>query len=173
MSLIYDYSMIYRAKPISYLMLLLLSLWCFTSIKVEGKELSTKKMVALLQPIEHHAIQYGEGDIKVYVFVDPKCPHSRDFISMLFENQKMRTIYRYYIYFYELKRFKSHTLIGAIYSAPSPLQRMLEVMVGKKELNPAQDVESKIEEKIDDINQVAEQIGVSKRPYLIVAKEWD
>ncbi|HLD23546.1 MAG TPA: hypothetical protein VJA83_06345 [Sulfuricurvum sp.] len=165
--------MISRAKPISSFLLVLLSLWYLTAIKAEGKELSTKKMVAILQPIEHHAIQYGEGDIKVYVFVDPKCPHSRDFISMLFENQKMRTIYRYYIYFYELKRFNSHPLIGAIYAAPSPLQKMLEVMVGKKEINSAQAVDVKIEEKIDDINQVAEQIGVSKRPYLIVAKEWD
>jgi hypothetical protein len=165
--------MIYSVKPISSFLLVLLSLWCFIAIKAEGKDLSTKKMVALLEPIEQHAIQYGEGDITVYVFIDPKCPHSRDFISMLFENQKMRTIYRYHIYFYELKRFKSHSLIGAIYSAPSPLQRMLEVMVGKKEITSAQNSDVKIEEKIDDIKRVAEQIGVSKRPYLIVAKEWD
>lgn len=165
--------MICTVKPISFIILLLLSLWCFTPIKAEGKELSTKKMVAILQPIEHHAMQYGEGDIKVYVFVDPKCPHSRDFISMLFENQKMRTIYRYYIYFYELKRFNSHALIGTIYASSSPLQQMLEVMVGKKELNIAEGIDMKIEEKIDDIKHVAEQIGVSKRPYLIVAKEWD
>lgn len=165
--------MIYTIKPISSFLLVLLSLWCFIAIKAEGKDLSTKKMVALLEPIEQHAIQYGEGDIKVYVFIDPKCPHSRDFISMIFENQKMRTIYRYHIYFYELKRFHSHSLIGAIYSSPSPLQRMLEVMVGKKEITSAQNSDVKIEEKIDDIKRVAEQIGVSKRPYLIVAKEWD
>lgn len=165
--------MIHTSKTISSFIRVLIALWCFISIEAAGKDLSTKKMVTLLQPIEHHAMQYGEGDIKVYVFIDPKCPHSQDFMSMLFESPKMRTIYRYYIFFYELKRFNSHALIGTIYTAPSPLQRMLEVMVGKKVIDTLPGVEPRIEEKIHDIERVAEQIGVSKRPYLIIAKEWD
>jgi glutaredoxin len=152
---------------------MLISLWCFTSAEVAGKELSTQKLAMLLQPIEHHAMQYGEGTIKVYVFVDPKCPHSQDFISMLFESPKMRSIYRYYIFFYELKRFKSHGLIETIYAAPSPLQRMLEVMVGKNKIDTVREVDPRIEEKIEEIEQIAAQVGVSKRPYLIIAKERD
>jgi len=154
-------------------MTVLLFLWCFISMEAVAKELSTKQKVALLQPIEHYAMQYGEGDIKVYVFVDPKCPHSQDFISMLFESPKMRTIYRYYIFFYELKRFNSHDLIGTIYASPKPLQRLLEVMVGKKEIDPLREFEPAVTEKINAIEDVAEQVGVSKRPYLIIAKEWN
>lgn len=127
--------------------------------------------MALLQPIEQHAMIYGEGERKVYVFVDPKCPHSRDFMAMINENTKMRSIYRYYIFFYELKRFNSHDLIKTIYTSTAPLQRTLEVMVGGKEIPIDSRNELKIEAKIDDIARVADMIGVSKRPYLIITKE--
>jgi hypothetical protein len=136
-------------------------------------ELSTKRMVSMIRPLEQYAMQYGHGDIKAYVFVDPKCPHSRDFISMIHDNEKMRGIYRYYIFFYELKRFNSHKLIGTIYSSSSPLQKMLEVMVGGKEIEPLSSLSSQIEEEIGDIDHVAVELGVNKRPYLIIAKEWN
>ncbi len=136
-------------------------------------ELSTKRMVSMIRPLEQYAMQYGEGDIKAYVFVDPKCPHSRDFISMIHDNEKMRGIYRYYIFFYELKRFNSHKLIGTIYSSTSPLQKMLEVMVGGKEIEPLPSLSPQIEEEIGDIDHVAAELGVNKRPYLIIAKEWN
>ena len=136
-------------------------------------ELSTKRMVSMIRPLEQYAMQYGDGDIKAYVFVDPKCPHSRDFISMIHDNEKMRGIYRYYIFFYELKRFNSHKLIGTIYSASSPLQKMLEVMVGGKELESLPSLSSQVEEEISDIDHVAAELGVNKRPYLIIAKEWN
>jgi len=127
----------------------------------------------MIRPLEQYAMQYGEGDIKAYVFVDPKCPHSRDFISMIHDNEKMRGIYRYYIFFYELKRFNSHKLIGTIYSSSSPLQKMLEVMVGGKELELLPSLSSQVEEEIGDIDHVAGELGVNKRPYLIIAKEWN
>jgi hypothetical protein len=114
---------------------------------------------------------YGEGSKKVYVFVDPKCPHSQDFISMINENAKMRSIYRYYIFFYELKRFQSHPLIAAIYMSPIPLQRMLEVMVGHREMPADHPADGRVEDKIAEIARVAGEIGVSKRPYLIIVKE--
>jgi hypothetical protein len=135
-------------------------------------DLSTREMVSLIHPLEKYAMQYGEGDIKAYVFVDPKCPHSRDFISMISENEKMRKIYRYYIFFYELKRFDSHKLIGSIYTSSSPLQKTLEVMVGGKELQALSSLAPQIEDEISDIDKVAAELGINKRPYLIIAKEW-
>lgn len=144
-----------------------------SGIQTDAAELSSKNTMILLEGIEQHAMIYGEGERKVYVFVDPKCPHSQDFISMINENSKMRTMYRYYIFFYELKRFNSHNLITAIYESAAPLQRTLEVMVGGKEMQMSTQIESKIETKISDIARVADEIGVSKRPYLIIAKKWD
>ena len=143
----------------------------FSAVQINAAELTNKQKMALLQPIEQHAMIYGEGERKVYVFVDPKCPHSRDFIVMINENIKMRSMYRYYIFFYELKRFNSHDLIRTIYTSATPLQRTLEVMVGGKEIPIESRNELKIEAKIDDIARVADMIGVSKRPYLIITKE--
>ncbi|MDD5212368.1 MAG: hypothetical protein PHV62_08120 [Sulfuricurvum sp.] len=138
-----------------------------------AKELSTAQRVALIHPIEPLAMQYGTGDIKAYVFVDPKCPHSRDFLSMIYDNEKMRNIYRYYIFFYELKRLQSHDLIGTIYASSSPLQKTFEVMVGGKEMEESKSFSAKVEDRIDSIESVAEAIGVNKRPYLIIKKELD
>lgn len=90
---------------------------------------------------------------------------------MINENAKMRGIYRYYIFFYELKRFKSHQLIASIYASALPLQRTLEVMVGQQELPADHPDDPKVEGKIADIARVAEEIGISKRPYLIIVKE--
>lgn len=146
-------------------------LLCILTTQMNGSEYTNHQKIALIQPIEHDAIIYGEGETKVYVFVDPKCPHSRDFMTMIYENAKMRSIYRYYIFFYELKRFHSHDLIATIYASASPLQRTLEVMVGNKEIPTASRIDPKIEAKIDDIAHVADTIGISKRPYLIIMKE--
>lgn len=138
-----------------------------------AKELSTAQITALVRPIEPLALQYGTGNIKAYVFVDPKCPHSRDFLSMIYDSDKMRSIYRYYIFFYELKRLKSHDLIRTIYASSSPLQKTLSVMVEGREILERNSFSEKVEERIDSIESVAEAIGVNKRPYLIIKKELD
>lgn len=145
----------------------------FVSPQCEAKELSTSQIAALVRPIESLAMQYGTGDIKAYIFVDPKCPHSRDFLSMVYDNEKMRSIYRYYIFFYELKRLRSHNLIGTIYASPSPLQQTLGVMVGEKKIEELKSFPESVHERMVSIETVAEAIGVNKRPYLIIKKELD
>lgn len=167
----YNDVMMYIIKILSSVIHLLIVLHCVIITQTNAAENTYQQQAALLQPIERHAIVYGEGERKVYVFVDPKCPHSRDFITMINENTKMRGIYRYYIFFYELKRFHSHDLIATIYASSSPLQRTLEVMVGGKETMTNSKIEPTIEAKIDDIARVADAIGISKRPYLIIMKE--
>lgn len=135
--------------------------------------MTASQIVNLIRPIEPLAIMYGTGDIKAYVFIDPKCPHSRDFLSMLYGNDKMLTTYRYYIFLYELKRLKSHDLIRTIYASPSPLQKTLRVMVGGKEMKESTTFSATVEDRVDSIASVAESIGVNKRPYLIIKKELD
>ena len=162
-------------KPIK-IRLCLLWIVAFVAVWVPqctAKELSTPQISALVRPIESLAIQYGTGNIKAYIFVDPKCPHSRDFLSMIYDNEKMRTMYRYYIFFYELKRLHSHDLIGTIYASSTPLQQTLEVMVAEKEIHEMRSFPEKVDERIETIANVAEQIGINKRPYLIIKKELD
>lgn len=154
---------------------LLFALWVavLDTSQCSAKELSAPQIAALIRPIEPLAMQYGTGDIKAYIFLDPKCPHSRDFLSMIHDNEKMRGIYRYYIFFYELKRLHSHNLIGSIYLSSSPLQQTLGVMVGEKEIQELKSFPAKVEERIALIDEVAEAIGVNKRPYLLLKKELD
>lgn len=160
-------------KTLFFSILLFITLFFPISSEIYAAELTNKQKVVLIEPIEHQAMIYGEGEKRVYVFIDPKCPHSRDFISMLYENEKMRSVYRYYIFFYELKRFNSHNLIATIYSSSEPMQKTLEVMVGGKEIPSTPRLDPKIEAKIDTIADVADKIGVSKRPYLIIVKKLD
>lgn len=167
--------MICFMKPIRTPFFFLLTVWILIVFanQCNAKDLSTQELASLIRPIEPYAMQYGSGNITAYVFIDPKCPHSRDFISMLYENEKMRGIYHYYIFFYELKRFKSHKLIGTIYTSPTPLQKTLEVMVGGKKMDEMKSLSAKVNEQIGAIEQVAKTIGIKKRPYLIIAKEWN
>ena len=138
-----------------------------------AKDMTAAQIVNFIRPIEPLAMQFGTGNIKAYVFVDPKCPHSRDFLSMIYDNDKMRNTYHYYIFFYELKRFQSHNLIGTIYSSSSPLLKTFGVMVGGKEIEERSSFSAKVEDRIASIESVAEAIGVNKRPYLIIKKELD
>jgi hypothetical protein len=154
-------------------LLLALSFTLLVTPQCVAKDMTAAQMVTFIRPIEPLAMQFGTGTIKAYVFIDPKCPHSRDFISMIYDNEKMRSNYHYYIFFYELKRLQSHDLIGTIYSSSSPLLKTFGVMVGGKEMEELKSFSAKVEDRIDSIESVAEAIGVSKRPYLIIKKELD
>lgn len=154
-----------------YLLSLIFTL--FVTPQCTAKDMTAAQMVTFIRPIEPLAMQFGTGSTKIYVFVDPKCPYSRDFLSSVYENENMRSSYRYYIFFYELKRLKSHDLIGTIYGSSSPLQKTLRVMVEGKEMAERTSFSQKVEERIDSIESVAEAIGVNKRPYLIIKKELD
>lgn len=162
-----------KSVNVQFYLLLMFFLTLLIVPQCSAKDLTTAQMVNFIRPIEPLAMQFGTGNIKAYVFIDPKCPHSRDFISMIYENEKMQTIYRYYIFLYELKRLQSHDLIGTIYTSASPLQKTFGVMVGGKELEEYSSFSAKVENRIDSIESVAEAIGINKRPYLIIKKELD
>lgn len=123
----------------------------------------------MLEPIVHDAIMMGEGPVDVYVFVDPQCPRSQEFVAFIAESEKMRSRYRYHFYLYELERFHSGEIIGAIYSAPSPRQAMIAHMAQAQPLAPGQTGKAALE-RMARIKKAAEQIGVYKRPYLILNK---
>ena len=50
---------------------------------------------------------------------------------------------------------------------------MLEVMVGGKEIELLTSLSPQIEEEIGNIESVAVELNINKRPYLIIAKEWN
>jgi hypothetical protein len=151
--------------------LLLLSLPATANDVKEHPKLPLEKALPLLEPISSDAIRMGNGSVKVHVFIDPNCPRSREFVTLISENEKMRSRYSYYFYFYELKRFKSRALIKTIYRAKNPLQAMLDVMVNKQELKAPSLPDKQVSDKIARIAKTARALDVYKRPYLIMIKK--
>ncbi|MDD5717803.1 MAG: hypothetical protein PHW64_08405 [Sulfuricurvum sp.] len=134
----------------------------------EHPKLPLSQSLPLLQTIEHHALVLGEGSTKVYVFIDPFCPNSRNFIALIDENAKMRSKYTYYFFLYELKRFNSAPMIAKIYSSSNPIDALKRVMILDQNLpemtNPS------VSGKILQISNVAQALDVYKRPYIIMVK---
>ena len=151
------------------LLVLLLTLLCLNAEEPQERpKLPLQQSLPYLKSIERDAIVMGEGAVKVYVFIDPKCPNSRNFVSLVDENEKMRAKYTYYFFLYELKRFHSSELIGQIYSSKNPLETLKTVMIHDKP--PANTADPAVSGKISEIAKVAETLNVYKRPYLIMVK---
>jgi len=126
-----------------------------------------KTAMALLEGISQDAIVLGTGRTDVYVFVDPLCPHSRKFITMVSQNGQMLSKYRYHVYLYSIPRLRSQTTVAAIFASAQPEKSLLQVMVGH-EGRTAEPTET-TQKRVEAIAEVARKMDVYKRPYLIVA----
>ncbi len=155
-----------------FLILLLLTTSHANPPLVEKKKLPLAQSLPLLQTITKHAISIGSGKTDVYVFVDPKCPRSREFITLISNNKKMQSLYHYKIFLYELKRFRTKEIIRSIYSSHNPKKTMLDFMTVKKVPTIKRShPNKKIDAKIHAINKIAQKIDVYKRPYLVLVKK--
>lgn len=135
------------------------------------KKLPLSESLPLLQTIESKALRTGDGPVKVHVFIDPMCPHSRDFMEMIVENEKMRSKYSYYFYLYTLPRMHSETMVATIYSAQNPFELLLDVMVHKSKVKLLETAAPGVVSKVNAIAEVAQKIDVYKRPYMIMVKQ--
>lgn len=136
----------------------------------EHKKLPLRIALPYLKSIQSSAINLGNGPVDIYVFVDPKCPRSQEFVSLISENKKMQKMYSYHLYLYELKRFNSKSLIESIYSSKKPLKALQSIMVEKKIVaKRVKTVEAA--QKISRIEKVGQRLDVYKRPYLILVRK--
>lgn len=137
----------------------------------EHKKLPLEVSLPLLKTIESSAIRMGNGPVEVHVFIDPLCPHSRNFIEMIAESEKMKSRYSYRFYLYTLPRMHSEAIVATIYDNDDPLALLLDVMVYKKEVAVKRVSNQAVTHKIDAIAKTAQQLDVYKRPYLIMVKK--
>ena len=154
--------------------LLLVIVFTIIPLMAVEKSVHTKlplsESLPLLDTIKDAAIHLGLGERQVYLFVDPLCPHSQDFIDLISSNEKLLLRNRYNIYLYTLKRLHSEKIVTAIYMSEDPLHSLLDVMIHKQkivEVKASEEVLSKIEA----IENVAKKLDVYKRPYLILTKK--
>ena len=132
----------------------------------EYRYLPYDQSLAIFKTIHDDAIVFGSGKEHVYVFVDPLCPHSRKFITLISKKPKMTSKYTYHIFLYSIPRLKSKNVISAIYMSKTPLESLLEVMLEEKVHHEKGD--KKIETKIKRIEIAAIEMNVHKRPYIFI-----
>jgi len=162
MELVYNLTM----KKIIFSLLLMATLLTAEETQAH-RHLSYDKTMALLHSIKGEAIVLGTGKTEVYVFVDPLCPHSRKFMTMVSRNGKMLTKYKYYIFLYSIPRLKSEAVVAAIYASEKPDDLLLKIMVDKQTLQTR--TGGPACKTVADIAFVAGALDVYKRPYIIVA----
>jgi len=134
------------------------------------KKLPLSVSLPYLKSIQSHAINLGKGPVDIYVFIDPKCPRSQEFITLISQSKKMQSLYSYHIYLYELKRFHSKPLIESIYGSKNSLQALLDVIVYKKTLKKVP-LKDDVKSKIISLENVGKRLDVYKRPYLVLVRK--
>ncbi len=123
----------------------------------------------LLDSISQHAIRIGNGENKdVYVFVDPMCRHSRNYLNRITLNPDLQSQNSYYIFLYGLEKFESQELIGYIYQSKNKKALMEDVMVLEKEMDLDEfEVSPETLQVINDIEKVGELLKIQRRPFIV------
>jgi len=134
----------------------------------EHKNLPYDESVSLLQSIDHYALILGSGKKVLYVFIDPLCPHSRKFITMVSKNPKMLSKYQYHLLLYSIPRMKSTDVVSAVYMSANPIETLLKIMVEDKIVYHKSNEMTKA--RSNSIATVAQEIDVYKRPYIFIVK---
>jgi len=130
-----------------------------------------EKTLSLLKTIDAHAIIMGTGEKDVYVFVDPLCPFSKEFISKITKNDLMLKKYKYHLFLYAIPRLHSQEEIDYIYDAKNQLNVLLDIMLNGKKLNYLFTPKADNIEKVREIEHVAKEMNVHKRPFIIISQE--
>lgn len=147
---------------------------CMISSVLLSNEQSTHKhlpyeaTLSLLQNIDSDALVLGKGEKILYVFLDPLCPHSRKFITMVSKNTKMLSKYQYHLFLYSIPRMKSKDVVSAIYMSQHSIKTLLEIMLKEKVRYDTGSESTKA--RVTRIAKVAEEIDVYKRPYIFIVK---
>jgi len=137
---------------------------------IQKKKVSLEIALPLLESIDQYSIIVGSGPTQMYVFIDPLCPRSQDFVDMVFDNKKMQKLYSYHFFFYELKRFKTKKIIAEILNSKDPISKMNMIMIKKEKTQGLEMIPISITNKIDSISKVAGALDIYKRPYLFIVK---
>lgn len=148
--------------------LIFLSTVVFAEAQKEHKHLPYEMSRSLLKSIDDTAMLLGKGKKIIYVFVDPLCPHSRKFMTMVSKNPAMLSKYQYHIFLYSIPRLKSTDVVSAVYMSNDPIGTLLQIMLEDKRYENQGNAMTQT--KVQRIDTVAKEIDVYKRPYIFIVK---
>ena len=122
--------------------------------------------LSLMQSIQDDAIVYGDGKNIIYAFIDPLCPYSRKFITLISKNPKMISKYQYHLFLYSVPRLKSTDVVSAIYVSQNPVKTLLQTMIDEKVQYHEGNETTKA--RVGRIEKVGKALNIMKRPYIFI-----
>ena len=144
----------------------------FTSLMGDQKEkqlVTPDVAIELLETIKHNAIVLGSGKIEVHTFIDPLCSMSQRYLKLIYKrNSSLFSKYTIYLYLHEIKSKKSKKHILNIINAESSERMLRAIMLGKEEFDLKDVEDEKSKKTFNEIADVAKEIGVYKRPYIMI-----
>lgn len=147
----------------------LISFTYLLSSPIEKQLVPPELAVKLLATIKGDAIVLGTGKIEVHTFIDPLCKMSQRYLSLLYKrNHKVFSQYTVYLYMHEIKSKKSKLHILNIIDSKFP-EKMLGTIMLKKDMSGLESMYSgRARRTLDKIAKIANEIGVYKRPYIMI-----
>lgn len=147
----------------------LISLTYLIASPKEKQLVSPAVAIELLETIKTDAIVLGNGKIEVHTFIDPLCKMSQRYLALLYKrNYEIFSKYTIYLYLHEIKSKKSKKHILSIMDATSPERMLTSIMLKKDKSQLKYRYSGENLRTFDNIANVAEKIGVNKRPYIMI-----
>ena len=144
------------------------SLLALEKLNLEDDSLSSETRT-LLESIKRYGIKMGSGEKSTnFIFVDPMCPFSRKYITLLSTNKSVLDKNTYYIFLHKLPKYDSDALTQYIHESKNPLETLTKIMVENEEVTPKTcDLSKKELEKKSTISSVAKKLNIEIRPYIM------
>jgi len=138
--------------------------------------LPLSKTLPEIKTIDEYAITVPGGKNTIYVFVDPFCHYSQDFVEVATDkNNKLRKTYTYKIFLLKLNKFKSMKTIRKILDSKDRLKALTNFMIKHKNLDTNSTISNiEVDTIISEVQKVGKKLDIYKRPYLIIEYEgWE
>lgn len=124
-----------------------------------------------LEAIKPYAMELGVGKTEVFVFVDPMCPKSREYISLISRSGNLLRRQHFYIFLLHLERFDSEHLIRTIYESANPRLMMQKVMIERCAPQILKgERRAYAQAAIDAITIAGIDLDIRQRPSLLIIK---
>lgn len=141
------------------------------SLTLSGVQMQPKER-GILYPLKRDSIRIGHGPREAFVFIDPKCHRSAEFLEAVLDSEKLQSTFRYYLLVYDMPQVDSHRIVNAVYSAPDPLAALKTYMLERQKIGLEDGaVPPEVRRRIERVREAAEAIGLDHTPYLIMSSK--
>jgi len=129
--------------------------------------LTPEETLKTLETLKPYAIKIGHGPKEVHSFIDPYCELSQMYVKFVYEREEtMLEKYTIYLYLYELPSKHSAAMIETLLESRMPETMLKAVMLSHQDVPLESSGDA--EDAVAAISEAAKQIGVFKRPYIII-----